>query len=601
MTPTINAIKNIFNTLPTGYYLGRPVTIQFDSVSTQSYYDPAKDMINISGPMIFEAIKNVDVDNDTLEMLVRGVVYHELSHVILTPANLMRHVSNTRIMNVFEDERIETLCADVYMNTDFKTTVKIINGYTGPTLPKNAFDAFYQAVRFHNCSPEILKKIMNIIKKYASMANTQENWSLMRDMDDYSMDVMTLYNEIAKDFQNMMNMLSQMQKDMNNNGKGNDESKNMSSNSKNTSNEKNNSNDEDNEKESDSTDSTNEQNSEEKNSGSSEEKQEEHDEDQGNESYPNSMVNNNSSAKNDNQKSDSHDKSTQQNIAHGKYSNDSSNTQEETTETNSTSKEDGESEEDKKKRELKDSLEKEIKEMSMNKDTFVQATNKVINRFYDPNLEVRLAEIINRKMKRQALNGAAIQGYSGALDIRSIGERDDYRWWIQKNRAGHIKQFSKMHINLFIDNSGSFSDNDERMNTFIRALNRISDPDFSFDVITINTEVKEWANTMQIFKSTGCNRLSNDIAQVIQRHQKPGTNTYNIVLFDGDCHSDEYRRQDPEPLRWFDTHNTILITDDDNEKYIKSAKFSKAKTKIITRDYCSVFIDEILELLDRAS
>lgn len=610
MQATMNLIENIFKTLPTGYYLGRPITIHFDAVSTTSYYDPAKDWINISGPMILEALKNLDVDEDTMEQLVRGVVYHELSHVILTPATLMSYASDRDIMNIFEDERIETLCSGVYMNTDFRNTVKVINKYTGPTLPQDAKQAFYSAVRFHDCTPKILTKIMNIIKEYASMANTKEDYDLRWTMKQYNDDIMDLYKEIAKDFQDMMDMLSQMSSDGDSEGDGEGQNtmsntKSSSSNEKSDSNQQqttssSSSNDSSNEEESEGNEeqsnssSSNDDSSEEKsndqqsNAGSSNDEEESKDQQSGSSS---NEENDSEEEKNSEEQNDSLDQN-----AHGSDEGSSKDTS-----SKNNSSEDEKSEEEKEQEALKEKVEGMIKDMSMTKDEFVQASNKVINKYYDPKLESKLAEIISRKMKRQALNGAALQGYSGTLDVRSIGERDDYRWWVQRNRAGHIKQFSKLHLNLFVDNSGSFEDNDDRMNTFIRALNRIQDPDFSFDVITINTEVKEWTNTDQIFKSSGCNSLSDNIAQVIQRHQKPGTSTYNIVVFDGDCHSDDYYRQDPEPLRWFDTSNTILITDGHNEKYIDAAKFSQAKVKIITRNYCSIFIEEILELLDRVS
>lgn len=92
---------------------------------------------------------------------------------------------------------------------------------------------------------------------------------------------------------------------------------------------------------------------------------------------------------------------------------------------------------------------------------------------------------------------------------------------------------------MFIDNSGSFWRNDDKMNIFIRTLARIKDPNFSFDIITINTKIVEWEGNSKIFMSEGGNCLSPKIAEVIRRHTPSATNVYNIVLFDGDAHSDD--------------------------------------------------------------
>ena len=155
-----------------------------------------------------------------------------------------------------------------------------------------------------------------------------------------------------------------------------------------------------------------------------------------------------------------------------------------------------------------------------------------------------------------------------------------------------------MHFTLFIDNSGSFRYNDTYMNTFIRTLSRINNPDFSFDVITINERVVEWPNTNCLFRSNGGNKLSNEIGKIIKKHHKSNCNNYDIVLFDGDAHTDDYKHQNPEPFSKFDSNNTIIITDSENKRYIEH-NVHKAKVKYV-KNYCDEFINSICELLERA-
>ena len=59
------------------------------------------------------------------------MLYHELSHVILTPRTIFvrRNEEERDIINIFEDERIETLLQKFYIKVDFKDFVKQFNGW----------------------------------------------------------------------------------------------------------------------------------------------------------------------------------------------------------------------------------------------------------------------------------------------------------------------------------------------------------------------------------------------------------------------------------------------------------------------------------------
>ena len=84
---SFNLVKNIFDTLPIGYYLGRSIDVELSKTSTDSYFDPINDNIVISYEMINIATADFDIDvNDAnIESIIRGLLYHEIAHVILTP------------------------------------------------------------------------------------------------------------------------------------------------------------------------------------------------------------------------------------------------------------------------------------------------------------------------------------------------------------------------------------------------------------------------------------------------------------------------------------------------------------------------------------
>ena len=155
MEITYNNLKNILKTLPIGYYIGRNIPVTMEEYSNMSYYNPAKDEIVIGYKLILDAYNKVEhmykVEDE--ESVIRGLLYHEVSHAMLTPDT--KYLFSVRhnlqdIINIFEDERIETLLRKFYMNVNFKRNVVFLNNYDGTKKPENARDAFYQAVRFRN-------------------------------------------------------------------------------------------------------------------------------------------------------------------------------------------------------------------------------------------------------------------------------------------------------------------------------------------------------------------------------------------------------------------------------------------------------------------
>lgn len=186
-------LQAIVKTLPIGLYAKRGIVISIDDTDT-SYYSPTTDEIVVSYPQIVTSMSKVAEDSPYKESIVRGIVYHEVSHAFMTP-----NMRWDDIINVFEDERVETLLADYYLNVDFKSNVFRFNGLEVGQVPPatDAFTAFYNAVRFRTGSAEMLRKIVELIQKYATLTKVNDN-----DSWNYYHDVMDLYREIVKDYQN---------------------------------------------------------------------------------------------------------------------------------------------------------------------------------------------------------------------------------------------------------------------------------------------------------------------------------------------------------------------------------------------------------------
>ena len=105
MELTFAKCESIVNTLPIGFYTGRRIGITLDKETETSFYDPMEDKIVVSYPIIAHRMKAMpETSTCTEEEAVRSMLYHEVSHAILTPASEMR---NSFQLNTFEDERIE--------------------------------------------------------------------------------------------------------------------------------------------------------------------------------------------------------------------------------------------------------------------------------------------------------------------------------------------------------------------------------------------------------------------------------------------------------------------------------------------------------------
>ena len=191
MELTKSIVDSILKTLPIGYYAGRKIDVTLDDEAETSYYSMMTDKIVISYPILCERAKNVS-ENITAENAVRSMLYHEVSHAILTPTEL----SIDKPINVFEDERIETMLNNYYMDVNFRQQIIEING--GIHEAKDAWTAYYNAVRFGISTPRIQMMINSMLHQYDDLSRVSNYYRCI----DYSRSIHRLYSEIADEFAN---------------------------------------------------------------------------------------------------------------------------------------------------------------------------------------------------------------------------------------------------------------------------------------------------------------------------------------------------------------------------------------------------------------
>ena len=191
---TIDEMQKILNTLPIGYYLKRNVSVTLSDTSN-SYYNCMTDTITLGYKLICKGLTNVTNDD---EEIIRTMLYHEISHVILTPANIFSmYKINTDVINIFEDERIETILHNFYMNVNFKKMLNricpICTNYT------SSIQLFYDIVRHRTGPNQFVKQVNDIIIKYAHI-NASYDYQSASDVYEYVSDVMALYNNVSEYF-----------------------------------------------------------------------------------------------------------------------------------------------------------------------------------------------------------------------------------------------------------------------------------------------------------------------------------------------------------------------------------------------------------------
>ena len=468
-------VKRIMDTLPIGFYANKRVPARLSETEKSSYYNTKEDSIVISFPQIEIALSEVE-DVNYLETGIRSTVYHEVSHAILTPEKM----EWSDIINVFEDERIETILAGYYHNVDFKQNIVYINNYHGEA-PKNAFEKYYYTVRFRQGNPNHIDELKKIIQKYRNIHFTTGS---------YNPWLVEEYVKAIKDFYRLVT--------------GEEPSSETSRSARSQS------------------------------SFSSQENTE------GQEGTNSTFVLTDADIQQFNKKV----------------------------------------------------VEDILQDVEWDKN-FAKPSFRA-----DPKLVESIAMLFDN-FRRKTCGGAAIQGYSGVLNPRNIA-REDYKYFDRFAKKTGTNKFGTVHLNLFLDTSGSFSPHETKTNSIVAALEEMEkrNPFFTFDVISCGHSEEILRKDNRFIKCSGGNLLDEKIYEIFRLLQKPNTYNYNIVLFDGDAYSNASNSEPRDTFRAFNVTNCTIISEDSNRKYIQPY-VNRAKV-IFTEDYEKYLLENVLITLSLA-
>lgn len=219
MKPSVGYCQDVLKTLPVGYYLGHPVSLRLDPTGDSTYIELDCERVTVSYKNICTAMENAPDDIDP-EPIIRALLYHEISHALLTPRCLLSTASRSLIdkccsrykncydkaeyicdhvhdiINIFEDERIETTCCNYYMNVDFKRLMILLNGDPKNFMNRDPISKFFALVRYRIGAQTLLETVSNIIKNFCGYTCT------MPKCEDYVKNIIKLFaSMLPSDFQ----------------------------------------------------------------------------------------------------------------------------------------------------------------------------------------------------------------------------------------------------------------------------------------------------------------------------------------------------------------------------------------------------------------
>lgn len=497
MELSLSKCKSILETLPIGFYTGRRIEVELDAEAETSYYMPMEDKIKVSYPIIahrMSKVKEGDCDEDEA---VRSMLYHEVSHAILTPEEGLH---NNETVNTFEDERIETVLRNYYHGVNFKKQLLDIHGGHVPKAHDNR-TAFFNAVRFGLGTRKVRSEVKRLLEKYKMLNRASNRWDSDPCCSDYEDDISRLYKLICNEFEEDPDAF---------NGDGNNDVQQMDS-LKNS-------------------------------SGPSEDGDEEGDQE------------------NENEQSST---DGQQSIQEHKVQLDVEQV----------------------KRMVGQSLSHGAK--------LTPENQQKLNDFQ------KTVETIIGNFNKKNAGGCGINTYSGVFNPRAVA-RKDYRYFERSMTTQGNNKFGSCHLNLLIDCSGSFYDNVDLTNGILATLSEVErkNRNFTMDVCFINDGLHPCRTVKdRQMEACGSNTIPPETKQLLVKWQKPQTCNYNIILFDGDAICDWSLKDETKRKMFgiFDMKQTTLITDPDNEKYMKPA-FTSTKV-IVTKHYTDELINHITNAL----
>lgn len=541
-------IKNEIKKIPLSYYAGFAIEMKADDNAQTSYCDVINRQIIIATNQLSlvdnATLDNIMNDEIKLNSVVRGVVYHELSHAILTPKELLPFafrqapklqifklikklipsfdVSDVKnLINIVEDERIETTFKNMFMNVDFKKNIKLIANYDACMNNKNinAFSEFFNMVRFNSFSNELnkaankyltgselledasqsVKKCLKCALKMAmsSYKNCREYY-----LNTYVCNILIAFYYVVK-LIDCINTLKEQEQQQ--------------------------------------------------------EKQ--------------SQEGENEQDQNDNKESQADNIEQEQQQEQGQQE-----------------QEDQEEQEQEEQQKNKGASCKEIME-DFKKALATAFQSK------DSSLIAKQLEPILKKHNKEGLTEGGSYGYSGRIDPHKIARNacqaeDNYKWFARS--FGDTKNNKKpLLINMFLDSSGSYVDNVPMTQQIIEAvLNTAKTGLFKANIFSVENGVNQIYNAKEFIDGGDTIIYNEDLITINKAINNPNYDVLNILMFDGNI--------DEDYSFWhlFNSNNNYIIYEKGNKVAVEYYCDKANKSFVKKGDFTDKIVDNFLKAVN---
>ena len=564
--------NEILKTLPIAHYLKvDTIPVIFDNESETSYFNPTRFEIHVALKNIAEAIDGSDKEEITdydLEKHIRCFLYHEISHAILTPKDLMVMANdksfellNSNFANILEDERIETILKDYYLGVDFKQNLKNVV----PLQHAKTFEHFvFNAVRFRY-SPIMKKEVNDNVNYFIQRSKKINALSYSGDLCN-SMGLLLKYLKSIWDklVEDAKEKSKSSEEESSSSGKDKGDSESAEGSSQSEEDSTTDSKDDSSEEESKSVDAK----SSEEDKGESEESKSDHIEDIG--------------------------------------------------DITAVIKDDFESEKadsvlsEEQLEKLMDSVILSLKENSAMEGGY---SMKLKDYESDKETKLELLKVIVRNVGTGNNQQQAQYGYCGKFNAKRFIKdyNDSYKWFEKKAYEDNqtSKKSSKKILNIWLDQSGSFRYNDASINKVLKALYEIETKrkDFEWRLIKLTCDCVLVENKDKRFsKSFSGNALPKNKIQRVYNRVNNSHSEFNVVLFDGPANSCDFycgrekrdcsESYEYDSLKPFNNKNTIFITECSNTRRIKEV-CNNAKAIIEENsNYAGTLAKNVIKALD---
>lgn len=521
--------QSIIDTLPLANYL-RVTTIKvvFDETAPTSYFNPYDFEIHIALSNIANLLNNSKcqvISKADLEKHCRNLLYHEISHAILTPKDYKKKCEENSqtdyswcpkeldadMANIIEDERIETILKHYYYGVNFRKNITTICEY------KDEFDFksfVFNALRFRCCKAD-QKVINDLFDNYINRTKKCNAQTAPQTLYLCTADLVFALKNIYD------NLLKQKSKDANQTRDKDNEPKEQQPN-----------NNEEKEE-------SNEENESQNDNGENEEKELSQEE----------QESQSDDGEEENEPSEEESEEESAGSAEDEESSEQEEAEEDAENSEESSNED--SEEEPTPTESENELEEDEVESIMSEAVYSAKRKapfkmKLSDYLCNKDTKCKMLKIIGKNVGFGQQQSQVQYGYSGKFNAKRYMKdvTDTYKWFEKKafeDTGRNAKKTSKKTLNIWLDNSGSFRQNDEAVNKIMKALQELENErtDFKFNLITFSDTWVVKTGNERLSTSGGSTFVPFDMCEYFKKVNETG-NEYNIFLTDGDIQTCEF-------------------------------------------------------------